>query len=242
VLYNKDYEKPQITQNDTVSNTKSEILTNTISGFSVFYVVENISFELNKYKTDISLETLRNISDFLISNPNSNLKIIGYTDISGKEKTNQELSQKRADFVKSKLIEFGVNKNQLIAVGYGVDNPIAINYDNNHVFIEKSAKYNRRVEFVVDNSNLQNPLIVKPITVPKEFKINYNSDVFYSILLKETDTKNDINLFPNATVEFQKNNIFYYYLEKTTNIEELKEKLSSIKLTFPNAVIFENNL
>jgi len=64
----------------------------------------------------------------------------GHTDSSGPKKANQRLSQKRAQSVVDKLIEYGVDKDKVYAVGFGELAPIADNKT-------KEGRYeNRRVE------------------------------------------------------------------------------------------------
>jgi outer membrane protein OmpA-like peptidoglycan-associated protein len=64
----------------------------------------------------------------------------GHTDSSGSKKANQRLSQKRAQSVVDKLVEYGVDKDKVYAVGFGELAPIATNKT-------KEGRFeNRRVE------------------------------------------------------------------------------------------------
>lgn len=67
--------------------------------------------------------------------------ISGYTDSKGSKKYNKWLSQQRANAVKKYLVDAGVDKKHLKAVGYGEENPIA---DNTKV---SGRAQNRRIEF-----------------------------------------------------------------------------------------------
>ena len=69
-----------------------------------------------------------------------NIVIQGHTDNKGKEKTNQKLSEKRAQEVMKTLIKFGVKKNRIKAVGLGASCPVD---DNN---TEDGRELNRRIE------------------------------------------------------------------------------------------------
>ena len=73
----------------------------------------------------------------------SNVEIEGHTDNVGNAKKNETLSKQRADAVMKHLVQRGVDKNHLKAVGYGLTRPIA---DNSTA--EGRAK-NRRVELVI---------------------------------------------------------------------------------------------
>ncbi len=70
------------------------------------------------------------------------IKVKGYTDSIGSKDRNQKLSKMRADAVRTKLIELGVDANRIFAKGCGESNPIATNttedgrYQNRRVVIE----------------------------------------------------------------------------------------------------------
>jgi outer membrane protein OmpA-like peptidoglycan-associated protein len=74
---------------------------------------------------------------------NTKILITGHTDNTGDEKTNIELSQKRADSAKKLLNEFNVSESRMFTLGHGSALPA---YTNNTVS-ERSK--NRRVEFVI---------------------------------------------------------------------------------------------
>ena len=69
-----------------------------------------------------------------------NFGIDGYTDNTGKAKSNLKLSQKRADAVKSYFVSKGIAESRLNAKGFGIENPIASNKTS------KGRSLNRRVE------------------------------------------------------------------------------------------------
>jgi len=73
----------------------------------------------------------------------STVIVEGHTDNVGKKETNQKLSEARAKAVMNYLIERGVDKKRLKAVGYGMTKPVADNSTD-----EGKAK-NRRVELVI---------------------------------------------------------------------------------------------
>jgi outer membrane protein OmpA-like peptidoglycan-associated protein len=74
---------------------------------------------------------------------NMEVEIAGYTDAQGTDAYNKDLSQRRANSVREYLVQNGIPKARLEAVGYGETNPIA---DNETEF---GRAENRRVEFVV---------------------------------------------------------------------------------------------
>ena len=82
------------------------------------------------------------IVDFLLDNPDFQLKISGHTDSDGREEFNLELSQKRADAIMEYIVYFGgVNEKRIVARGFGSSEPIIKNQT------EEAKELNRRVEF-----------------------------------------------------------------------------------------------
>jgi len=69
-------------------------------------------------------------------------EIDGHTDSDGKGDANLKLSQERADAVKAKLTEMGIDDARLTTKGFGATKPI----DKNDTAEGKAN--NRRVEFV----------------------------------------------------------------------------------------------
>ena len=94
-----------------------------------------------------SEEVLTNIADILDDYPNVQFRIEGHTDSTGSEKTNQRLSQERAQSVMNYLIEKGIPSERMTAVGYGEERPIA---DNN---TREGRRTNRRVEIHGETPN-----------------------------------------------------------------------------------------
>ncbi len=75
--------------------------------------------------------------------PDLNIEIGAYTDDRGSEALNQNLSQKRAESVRSYLLNKGIAANKLTAKGYGEAKPIASNDS------AEGRAENRRVELVI---------------------------------------------------------------------------------------------
>ena len=76
----------------------------------------------------------------LKENPAVSLEIDGHADSTGPEPYNQKLSERRANSVKSWLIDNGIPASRLSATGYGETSP---KYDN---ATREGRKLNRRVE------------------------------------------------------------------------------------------------
>jgi OOP family OmpA-OmpF porin len=91
-----------------------------------------------------SFPLLEEIADALLRNPDiAEVEIQGHTDNIGKPEANKELSQRRADEVRTWLTMHGVDGGRLTATGYGMEQPIAPN-----ITAQNRAR-NRRVEFII---------------------------------------------------------------------------------------------
>lgn len=119
-------------------DTRSKLIT---EGKLVTY---GITFDVGK--ADIKSEsqgTLKSIADVLKENPEVRVKIVGHTDSDGDDQLNQQLSQRRAESVKTALAsQFGIDASRLETEGAGEKQPVAANDTP-----ENKAK-NRRVEFL----------------------------------------------------------------------------------------------
>jgi outer membrane protein OmpA-like peptidoglycan-associated protein len=100
-----------------------------------------IYFDRNSTKIDIQqLETLGDIAFYLSRNANISIIVEGYTDSHGNYVYNLNLSQLRANTVKSYLVGHGVANSQISAIGLGPQNPIGDNANR------EGRSKNRRVE------------------------------------------------------------------------------------------------
>jgi len=85
---------------------------------------------------------IEEFSEFLKRNPSYNLKIIGHTDNVGKESNNLILSQKRAEALKSALVDRGIDATKMTTDGLGESTPTTSNdtkdgrYKNRRTVIE----------------------------------------------------------------------------------------------------------
>jgi len=108
--------------------------------------LEGVTFELNSANlTADAAQTLRQVADALRGEPNLRAEIAGHTDSSGDDAYNQGLSQERASSVLQYLVSQGIERERLVARGYGETQPVA---DNGTA---AGRERNRRVEFNVLN-------------------------------------------------------------------------------------------
>jgi len=103
-------------------------------------------------KADLSSKADKNVyklAKFLQKYPNRNVLIEGHTDSIGSEEYNQDLSQRRAESVKEKLVGDGVGPDRITTVGYGKKYP-AVSNDT-----DANRALNRRVEVIILNEGVQ---------------------------------------------------------------------------------------
>ena len=103
--------------------------------------INNLFFDFGKYNLlSYSIPELKRIATIIKTN-NLKVEIDGHTDNVGDEKTNQILSEKRAESVKEFLVNEGCDVSLLTIVGFGKTKPVASNEN------EAGRAKNRRVEF-----------------------------------------------------------------------------------------------
>ena len=93
--------------------------------------------------SDASKSALRNLATSLNQNPDTDIKIVGHTDNTGKVDYNQTLSEKRAKSVYDYLMNQGVSADRMVFEGKGVHQPVA---DNSTA---EGRALNRRVEITI---------------------------------------------------------------------------------------------
>ncbi|MBN2663797.1 MAG: OmpA family protein [Bacteroidales bacterium] len=107
-------------------------------------ILEQISFDYNKSELlEASFSFFDELSDYLHQNPTVKIEINGFTDNTGKEENNKQLSLDRAKAVFEYLVQKGIAQNRMKYQGYGSQNPIA---DNS---TEAGRQKKRRVEIRV---------------------------------------------------------------------------------------------
>jgi len=85
----------------------------------------NVFYDINKVEPNRgSSNSIYGIISLLKKNPSVNVKLVGYSDKSGSEKANQNLSEQRVKKLYDLLVLSGVSKSRLQIIGQGVDNSI----------------------------------------------------------------------------------------------------------------------
>ena len=129
---------------------------NGCNGNSAFNLSGDFLFDFNKDTlTAQGKQVVDSVASQLKSTGAKDVKVAGYTDRLGSDAYNLNLSQRRADRVKARLIEDGVNT-QITAVGYG-KNPQVKACDGipHGKALKDCLRPNRRVEITASGSVLK---------------------------------------------------------------------------------------
>jgi outer membrane protein OmpA-like peptidoglycan-associated protein len=93
------------------------------------------------------IRTAQKLATVLQKNPERTVLIEGFTDSTGSRPSNQDLSERRADAVRTALQEMGVANTRIATRGYADAHPVASN--NN----AQDRQMNRRVEIILSDAN-----------------------------------------------------------------------------------------
>lgn len=104
-------------------------------------------FEFNRADLRMPQPKLDDVATALKADDlNNNVVITGYTDRIGSDGYNMKLSQRRANTVKSYLVNAGVPAARLSAIGKGKANPVVVCTNKKRPALIKCLEPNRRVE------------------------------------------------------------------------------------------------
>jgi outer membrane protein OmpA-like peptidoglycan-associated protein len=92
-----------------------------------------------------SQRDFQGLANFLVQNPERQVRVEGFTDSVGGDAYNQSLSERRAQAVARGLQRLGVGIERIAVIGYGKQFPVADNQS------AQSRQLNRRVEVIVSN-------------------------------------------------------------------------------------------
>jgi outer membrane protein OmpA-like peptidoglycan-associated protein len=97
-------------------------------------------------KADLRKEStseLNHVVELMTEYPNMVVEVAGHTDNTGTAEHNMALSTERARSVLKYLVDKGIEKKRIVAVGYGMSKPLASNDT------EEGKQSNRRTEFKI---------------------------------------------------------------------------------------------
>lgn len=112
----------------------------------------NVLFDLDKSDLKPAAHSeVRKLAQFLEEHPERKVLIEGFTDSTGSDSYNLQLSQARADSVRHALVQAGVDAGRIQTVGLGKAHPVS---DNNS---PASRAMNRRVEVTISHDDANVP-------------------------------------------------------------------------------------
>lgn len=130
-------------------NQLNQVLETRDSARGLIVNMPDVLFDINK--SDLkptARERLAKVAGILLAYPDLRVEVDGYTDSTGTADLNQQLSQQRADSVRTYLTSQGVSSNSITTQGFGMNNPIASNDT------ASGRQQNRRVELVVSGASI----------------------------------------------------------------------------------------
>ena len=113
------------------------------------FVLKNIlyDFDKNTIRADAAI-VLDNVVSIMKQNPTLKIELSSHTDSRGNDDYNMKLSQRRADAAVAYIVAKGINRNRLIAKGYG-ETRLVNNCGNGVDCSEDQHQENRRTEIKV---------------------------------------------------------------------------------------------
>ncbi len=116
----------------------------------IVLTIGDVLFDFGKaYLSPKADRNVEKLAVFLEKYPKRNVLIEGHTDSIGSDSYNLDLSRRRADSVKDRLVGDGIDPARITTVGYGKQYP-AVSNDT-----EANRALNRRVEVIILNEGVQ---------------------------------------------------------------------------------------
>jgi outer membrane protein OmpA-like peptidoglycan-associated protein/tetratricopeptide (TPR) repeat protein len=114
-------------------------------------IIPSLNYEFNSAKLTAASETIIDTTIFVLmkKNPQIIVELSSHTDNKGTDVYNMRLSQKRAEGVVNYLTSIGIDKNRLVAKGYGETIPLVPNEKPDGTDSPEGRQINRRTEFKI---------------------------------------------------------------------------------------------
>jgi outer membrane protein OmpA-like peptidoglycan-associated protein len=114
---------------------KTDMALNQAKGFEDYQVIweGTVNFGFDKYELDqLGMDNMEGLGQKMIDVPKSILEIAGHTDRTGSSSYNFQLGLKRAEAVKTFLVDkFGVGLYRMYTVSHGQSKPVALPDERN---------------------------------------------------------------------------------------------------------------
>ena len=135
------YETSTVDQTDAAEKT---FASSTVPGDSDIALQEDIFFEFDKATLlPEAIETLAKNGQWLRTNSDVAITIEGHCDKRGTNGYNLALGERRAESVKTFLVDLGVDRSRMVTISYGEERP----FDRGHG--EAAWARNRRAHFLI---------------------------------------------------------------------------------------------
>ncbi len=139
-----EVESENIELQSLLQDALSKIATARIEAAKIVLTLPGILFQTDESKLKPEAElALAKLSGILMVCHRATVAVGGYTDSTGNADQNQDLSQRRADAVRTLLVDQGIADGRLSAQGFGDQHPVA---DNSTA---EGRTKNRRVELII---------------------------------------------------------------------------------------------
>lgn len=104
--------------------------------------VIRFKFGTDSIEGDPEEKMIKKVAERLLANKEAKLLLVGHTDNKGSRSVNMRVGLKRANTIKQKLVDLGVNGSQITTESKAFDNPLVPNTS------DENMAQNRRVEFI----------------------------------------------------------------------------------------------
>jgi len=152
-----------------------------------FLSIENILFEFDSFTlNDVAKSSLEILKTILVTYPELQIEVAGYTDAKGSNDYNIRLADKRAQSVIDYLTESGLTSSRFVKKSFGESNFAAINNNSDGSDNPEGRKYNRRATFGIVDPHTG--VIIRQETYTPEH-LRQPSSMKYSIVLTQTQEK-----------------------------------------------------
>ncbi len=109
------------------------------------FLREHVYFEFDSATlSPVAQDVLRQKAEFMRDNPTVGVTVEGHCDERGTNEYNLALGERRAESVKSYMVDLGIASNRMTAISYGEERPV----DTGHT--EEAWAKNRRAQFGIN--------------------------------------------------------------------------------------------